>query len=116
MRAEGHRRRYRQLIVDGLITLRLHQNVCRQKTRIARDFRELGFSEEDFARWRGMTERPNGIVLVTGPTGSGKTSTLYSTLKQLATTTTTEKVLVPADVGQLSPIFLSEILGLAIEG
>ena len=32
-----------------------------------------------------MTERPNGIVLVTGPTGSGKTTTLYSTLKQLAT-------------------------------
>src|SRR5574339_454620 len=32
-----------------------------------------------------MTERPNGIVLVTGPTGSGKTTTLYSTLKTLAT-------------------------------
>jgi len=32
-----------------------------------------------------MTEKPNGIVLVTGPTGSGKTTTLYSTLKQLAT-------------------------------
>ena len=52
---------------------------------IVRDFRELGFSDEDHARWREMTERPNGIVLVTGPTGSGKTTTLYSTLKQLAT-------------------------------
>jgi general secretion pathway protein E len=52
---------------------------------LVRDFRELGFSEEDSSRWKDMTERPNGIVLVTGPTGSGKTTTLYSTLKQLAT-------------------------------
>jgi len=52
---------------------------------IVRDFRELGFSDEDHQRWRDMTGRPNGIVLVTGPTGSGKTTTLYSTLKQLAT-------------------------------
>jgi len=52
---------------------------------LVRDFRELGFSEEDQRRWREMTDRPNGIVLVTGPTGSGKTTTLYSTLKSLAT-------------------------------
>ncbi|MGQ0511364.1 MAG: GspE/PulE family protein [Betaproteobacteria bacterium] len=52
---------------------------------LVRDFSELGFSEEDKKRWNDMTERPNGIVLVTGPTGSGKTTTLYSTLKQLAT-------------------------------
>jgi general secretion pathway protein E len=52
---------------------------------LVRDFRELGFSDEDHQRWREMTGRPNGIVLVTGPTGSGKTTTLYSTLKQLAT-------------------------------
>jgi general secretion pathway protein E len=52
---------------------------------LMRDFKELGFSEEDSQRWKEMTERPNGIVLVTGPTGSGKTTTLYSTLKQLAT-------------------------------
>jgi general secretion pathway protein E len=52
---------------------------------LVRDFKELGFSEEDSSRWKNMTERPNGIVLVTGPTGSGKTTTLYSTLKQLAT-------------------------------
>ena len=52
---------------------------------LVRDFRELGFSEEDRRRWTEMTERPNGIVLVTGPTGSGKTTTLYSTLKSLAT-------------------------------
>ena len=52
---------------------------------LVRDFRELGFSEEDRRRWHEMTDRPNGIVLVTGPTGSGKTTTLYSTLKSLAT-------------------------------
>jgi len=52
---------------------------------LVRDFRELGFSDEDHRRWKEMTERPNGIVLVTGPTGSGKTTTLYSTLKTLAT-------------------------------
>src|SRR5580765_2046789 len=52
---------------------------------LVRDFKELGFSEEDSQRWKDMTEKPNGIVLVTGPTGSGKTTTLYSTLKSLAT-------------------------------
>ena len=52
---------------------------------LVRDFRELGFSDEDHRRWKDMTERPNGIVLVTGPTGSGKTTTLYTTLKSLAT-------------------------------
>ena len=52
---------------------------------LVRDFTELGFSEDDQKRWKEMSERPNGIVLVTGPTGSGKTTTLYSTLKSLAT-------------------------------
>ena len=52
---------------------------------LVRDFTELGFSDEDQARWSAMSKRPNGIILVTGPTGSGKTTTLYSTLKQLAT-------------------------------
>jgi general secretion pathway protein E len=52
---------------------------------LVRDFKELGFSDEDHKRWLEMTNRPNGIVLVTGPTGSGKTTTLYSTLKSLAT-------------------------------
>ena len=52
---------------------------------LVRDFRSLGFSQEDESRWRQMTGTPNGIILVTGPTGSGKTTTLYTTLKQLAT-------------------------------
>ena len=52
---------------------------------LVRDFRSLGFSDDDQSRWKQMTAMPNGIVLVTGPTGSGKTTTLYTTLKQLAT-------------------------------
>ena len=52
---------------------------------LVRSFNELGFSREEHQKWQGMTNKPNGIVLVTGPTGSGKTTTLYSTLKQLAT-------------------------------
>jgi general secretion pathway protein E len=52
---------------------------------VVKDFAQLGFSPGETANWRSMVERPHGIVLVTGPTGSGKTTTLYSTLKHLAT-------------------------------
>ena len=52
---------------------------------LVRNFSELGFSDDDRVRWEKMTSQPNGIILVTGPTGSGKTTTLYSTLKHLAT-------------------------------
>jgi general secretion pathway protein E len=51
---------------------------------IVQDFKELGFGENETQRWEQMVSRPNGIVLVTGPTGSGKTTTLYSTLRSLA--------------------------------
>ncbi|GAA4026497.1 GspE/PulE family protein [Actimicrobium antarcticum] len=46
---------------------------------------ELGFPPADAVRWDQLTKRSHGIVLVTGPTGSGKTTTLYTTLKALAT-------------------------------
>jgi len=46
---------------------------------------ELGFPPADAQRWDALTNRPYGIILVTGPTGSGKTTTLYTTLKALAT-------------------------------
>ena len=52
---------------------------------LLRNFSELGLVGEDSRRWQQMVQRPHGIVLVTGPTGSGKTTTLYSSLKQLAT-------------------------------
>ncbi|HEX4882965.1 MAG TPA: ATPase, T2SS/T4P/T4SS family [Casimicrobiaceae bacterium] len=52
---------------------------------LVRDFAELGFSAEDRERWERLIREPHGIILVTGPTGSGKTTTLYSSLKQIAT-------------------------------
>ena len=52
---------------------------------LLKGFDQLGFSADDLRRWQSMTSQPNGIILVTGPTGSGKTTTLYTTLKQLAT-------------------------------
>ena len=50
-----------------------------------KDLDGLGFSQHDATRWEALVKRPYGIVLVTGPTGSGKTTTLYSTLKRVAT-------------------------------
>ena len=50
-----------------------------------KDLDALGFSQHDAQRWETLVNRPHGIVLVTGPTGSGKTTTLYSTLKRVAT-------------------------------
>jgi general secretion pathway protein E len=50
-----------------------------------KDLDALGFSPHDAQRWEQLVKRPHGIVLVTGPTGSGKTTTLYSTLKRIAT-------------------------------
>ncbi|MGZ8994624.1 MAG: GspE/PulE family protein, partial [Burkholderiaceae bacterium] len=52
---------------------------------VVRSYAELGFANEEAKLWESWIHRPSGIVLVTGPTGSGKTTTLYSTLKQLAT-------------------------------
>ena len=51
---------------------------------LVKNFRQLGFSNKDSVIWQSMIEQPHGIILVTGPTGSGKTTTLYSTLKLLA--------------------------------
>ncbi len=44
---------------------------------------DLGFGDDDFARFKQLIKRPNGILLVTGPTGSGKTTTLYAALNEL---------------------------------
>ncbi len=52
---------------------------------LLRSFNDLGLVGDDYTRWHGMLSQPNGIVLVTGPTGSGKTTTLYSSLRTLAT-------------------------------
>ena len=50
-----------------------------------KDLDALGFSPSEAERWQALVKRPHGIILVTGPTGSGKTTTLYSTLKRVAT-------------------------------
>ena len=52
---------------------------------LLRSFADLGFDDQDLESWQAMIARKNGIILITGPTGSGKTTTLYSTLKTLAT-------------------------------
>ncbi|WP_305908749.1 GspE/PulE family protein [Methylomarinum sp. Ch1-1] len=52
---------------------------------LLKNFSELGFNKKEQQLWREMSHQAHGIILVTGPTGSGKTTTLYSTLKQLAT-------------------------------
>jgi type IV pilus assembly protein PilB len=50
---------------------------------IQMSIKDLGFAEDDFARFQQIIKRPNGIFLVTGPTGSGKTTTLYAALNEL---------------------------------
>ena len=52
---------------------------------LLKSFSELGFGKDDQLRWEQMIRQKHGIVLITGPTGSGKTTTLYSTLGTLAT-------------------------------
>ena len=53
------------------------------RANIQVNIRDLGFGEEDYIRFQNIIKRPNGIFLVTGPTGSGKTTTLYSALNEL---------------------------------
>ncbi len=53
------------------------------KDNIRVGIRQLGLSEQDFRQFKNLIRRPNGIILVTGPTGSGKTTTLYASLNEL---------------------------------
>ena len=53
------------------------------KDNIKVGIRQLGLSENDFRQFKNLIRRPNGIILVTGPTGSGKTTTLYASLNEL---------------------------------
>src|SRR5437660_6072575 len=54
-----------------------------ERGNIQVSMRDMGFGEEDFKRFQQIIKRPNGIFLVTGPTGSGKTTTLYAALNEL---------------------------------
>src|SRR5436190_4124876 len=53
------------------------------KSNVLFTLQELGMDEETFARFKGLIDRPHGIILVTGPTGSGKTTTLYAALNAI---------------------------------
>ncbi len=55
------------------------------KDSIKVGLRQLGFSDTDFKKIQALIQRPNGIILVTGPTGSGKTTSLYAALNELNT-------------------------------
>jgi type IV pilus assembly protein PilB len=55
------------------------------RTVVQLDLTKVGMTAETLTRWRVVVHKPNGIVLVTGPTSSGKTTTLYATLNELNT-------------------------------
>ncbi len=58
------------------------------KSNLQLDMTKLGFEEDNLAAFREAAHKPYGMILITGPTGSGKTTTLYSTLSDLNKTTT----------------------------
>jgi general secretion pathway protein E len=72
--------------VSTVPTSRDHERIVMrllQKTNILLDLSELGFGQRDYALMDWLINRPNGILLVTGPTGSGKTTTLYGGLNRI---------------------------------
>jgi general secretion pathway protein E len=72
--------------VSTIPTSRDHERIVMRllhKSNTLLELTELGFSERDFQLMSGLIQRPNGIILVTGPTGSGKTTTLYACLNKI---------------------------------
>jgi general secretion pathway protein E len=72
--------------VSTIPTSRDHERIVMRllhKATVLLDLSELGFSERDYQLMSQLVRRPNGIILVTGPTGSGKTTTLYACLSQI---------------------------------
>ncbi|UCE66610.1 MAG: Flp pilus assembly complex ATPase component TadA [Candidatus Zixiibacteriota bacterium] len=55
------------------------------KSGLILDLNKMGFSETNLKKWLDLIKRPEGLILITGPTGSGKTSTLYATLARIST-------------------------------
>ena len=53
------------------------------RTVVNLDLEKIGMPDDTLVQWRSVVHRPNGIILVTGPTSSGKTTTLYATLNEL---------------------------------
>jgi type IV pilus assembly protein PilB len=77
--------RHYDMRVSLLPTVHGQSTVMRilDRGNISVGIRDLGFSEEDYLKFQQIIKRPNGIFLVTGPTGSGKTTTLYAALNEL---------------------------------
>jgi general secretion pathway protein E len=72
--------------VSTVPTSREHERIVMRllhKTNVLLDLQELGFSDRDYDLMDGLVHRPNGILLVTGPTGSGKTTTLYACINKI---------------------------------
>lgn len=77
---------------------------------------DLGFRQDDMTTFRDLLDRPHGLLLVTGPTGSGKTTTLYSALDQLRTperNILTVEDPVEYQVGLVNQIQVNEQIGLS---
>ena len=72
--------------VSTIPTSRDHERIVMRllhKTNVLLDLAELGFGKRDYALMDQLVSRPDGIILVTGPTGSGKTTTLYACLNRI---------------------------------
>ena len=88
------------------------------RTNVALDLERLGMREEDLHVFRQLTHRPNGIIVVTGPTGSGKTTTLYAALTELndvATKIITTENPVEYDIDGLIQVNIREEIGLTFD-
>ncbi len=73
------------LRVEVVQTVRGELIVCRihEKKTIVMDLSELGFSEESYKKYHNMISQRSGLILTCGPTGCGKTTTLYSTINKI---------------------------------
>jgi type IV pilus assembly protein PilB len=114
---QGDRSRELDFRVSVMPTLHGEKAVLRllDKATLVHDLAKLGFEEEPLRRFRAAIARPHGIVLVTGPTGSGKTSTLYSalsTLNRRDRNIMTAEDPVEFDLGGLNQVQIREAVGL----
>lgn len=85
------------------------------RSNVELNLERIGFREDDLARFRTLIEKPNGIVVVTGPTGSGKTTTLYAALAELnriETKVLTSEDPVEYDIDGLCQVQVNEDVGL----
>jgi type IV pilus assembly protein PilB len=85
------------------------------RTNVSLDLTKVGMRSEDLDQFRQLIHKPNGIVVVTGPTGSGKTTTLYAALRELNSVDTkilTAEDPVEYDVDGLCQVQINEAVGL----